>query len=305
MHTLRKKLPGLNGLVTFEAAARHLNFTEAARELCVSQAAVSRQIRRLEEQLGTALFQRAHRALRLTAAGKRLHDAVTMGLGHIANTASDIASPGKDGQIRVASTVAFATFWLMPRLNGFRQSYPNVDVNVTASDRSDDLYAEGFDIALTCGDKHPPGQDAYFLFTELVYPVCSPDYLKAHPGLKTPEDLLGERLLHLDERLWRDIGWEPIDWSIWLDKCGVRDTPEQHGLMLNNYPMLVQAALDGQGIALGWQHLVGHLLESGRLVRPIEKAWDSQRGFYMIVSANRPIRAEIAALRDWVLASVD
>ena len=302
MYPLKKKLPGLNGLVTFESAARHLSFTQAATELSVSQAAVSRQIRRLEEHLGTSLFHRKHRELQLTAAGKKLHQAVTMGLGHIANTAWEICTTRTSGQIRMATTIAFATFWLMPRLSGFRKTYPHVDVHVVASDRSEDMFAEGVDLALVCGDKHPPGQEAYFLFTELIYPVCSPEYLKSRRRLKTPEDLLGERLLHLDDKLWRDIGWEPINWSIWLEKCGIKAKPELHGLTLNNYPMLVQAALDGQGIALGWQHLVGHLLDAGKLVRPIKKAWDSQRGFYLVVSSDPPLSEEIIALRDWILA---
>ncbi len=302
MTTLKRKLPGLNGIITFEAAARHLSFTRAAAELCVSQAAVSRQIRRLEEHLGTALFTRGHRSLRLTDGGRRLHQAVTMGLEHIASVASEVSQPRESARIQVATTVALATFWLMPRLNAFRQSHPDVDVRVVASDRREDHFAEEVDVVLACGERHPPGREIYFLFSERIFPVCAPDYLQGR-RLGGPAALPGERLLHLDHRHWDDIGWEPIDWTVWLGHFGLRYQPAHPILTFNNYPMLVQAALEGEGIALGWQHLVEHLIEAGRLVRPVGGSLDSGRGYYLVVGADAPARPEVGALRDWILAS--
>jgi len=303
MPSLRRRLPGINGLVTFEAAARHLNFTRAADELCVSQAAVSRQIRRLEEQLGATLFERANRAVRLTPAGRKLQQSVAMGLEHIANTAREIGQAHDARPIRIATTVAFATFWLMPRLNAFRRAQPQIDLHLTASDREEDIFADGVDISLTCGEKHNPGRDAYYLFGEVSFPVCSPGYLRSHRSrLREPADLLHEKLLHLDERQWQGIGWEPIDWPLWLRQCGVEAAARMHGLTLNNYPMLVQAAIDGEGIALGWRHLCEELLATGKLVRPIKKSWDSKRGFYLVISATD--NPDVAALRDWLLANV-
>lgn len=301
MRYLKKKLPGINGIITFEAAARHLSFTAAAAELCVSQAAVSGQIRRLEERLGVALFQRTHRSLRLTNAGHKLYLAVTMGLEHIANTASEISQVRQGGQIQVAASVAFATFWLMPRLHAFRNAFPEVNVRVLASDRRQDQFSKGVDIVLACGDVHLPGQTSYFLFSEQVFPVCSPAYL-GDRRLRWVQELLGERLLHLDNRLWDDLGWEPIDWSLWLAQFGVHYQPTHPLLTFNNYPMLVQAAVDGQGIALGWLHLLEAQLAEGKLVRPLAECWDARRGYYLVVTADPPMRDEIAALRDWLLA---
>lgn len=302
MSTLKKKLPGLNGIITFEAAARHLSFTEAAVELCVSQTAVSRQIRRLEEQIGVRLFVREHRCLHLTSAGRKFHRAVTLGLEHMANAAEEISRSHSDSQIQVATTVAFATYWLMPRLHAFRDRFANVDVRVLASDRYADQFSEEADIILACGDQHSPGQEIHFLFSEMIFPVCAPAYLKSR-YLKKPADLLSEKLLHLDPRHWDDIGWEPVDWTVWLAQFGVDYDPKHPILTFNNYPMLVQAAIDGQGIALGWLHLVEGLLADGKLVRPIAEVWDSQRGYYLVMPATFTASEEVVALKNWLLAS--
>lgn len=305
MRRLRRKLPSLTGLITFEAAARHLSFTNAAAELHVTQAAVSRHIRTVEQLLGTSLFHRRHRALELTAAGRKFHQAVNMGLEHIANVADEISAMRSSGQVTVAATLAFASFWLMPRLALFRKAFPDIDVRVLASDRSSELQADGVDIAFTCGDAHSAGHEAHFLFTEEVFPVCSPGYLKDRPPIRTPEDLLHQTLLHLDEEHWTKIGWSPISWQLWLEKNGIKAVPEQHGLWFNNYLMVVQAVLDGQGIALGWRHLISDLLARGALVQPVEGVLNSQRGYFLVVLANAPRSEETIAFRDWILANID
>lgn len=304
MHKLRRRLPPLTGLTTFEAAARHLSFTNAAAEMNVTQAAVSRQIRSLEEHLGAPLFRRQHRSLQLTAKGKQLHQAVTMGLEHIANVAWEISTTRSSGQITVAATIAFAAFWLMPRLARFHKAFPKIDVRVLASDRNPELDADDIDIAFTCGDTHQVGQEAHFLFTEEVFPVCSPRYLASRPPINTAGDLLGETLLHLDEEHWSRLGWSPINWPVWLESNGIETVPEQHGLWLNNYPMVVQAALDGQGIALGWRHLIEDLLLRGLLVRPVEGVLNSQRGYFLVVSTSTPLSEEAIAFRDWILGGI-
>lgn len=304
MHKLRRKLPSLNSLTTFEAAARQLSFTRAASELHVSQAAVSRQIRRLEEHLGVTLFHRQHRSLRLTAAGKRFQQAVIMGLEHIAGAADEIAVQRGSDLITVGATIAFATYWLMPRLARFHKAYPEIDVRVRASDYRSDLEAEEIDIAFTCGDSHPVGREAHFLFTEQAFPVCSPAYLQAHPRLQRPEDLLQHTLLHLDDVVWERIGWSPITWQTWLERYCIGTLPQRRGLWFDNYPMIVQAALNGDGVALGWQHLVGDLVACDALVRPIEGILDSQRGFFMLLAGDRPASDATNAFRDWILADV-
>lgn len=304
MHKLRRKLPTIAGLTTFEVAARRLSFTNAAAELHVTQAAVSRQIRALEEQLGAALFHRQHRSIRLTAAGKRFLEAVTLGLDHIASAANSIATVRRTEMVTVSATIAMANFWLMPRLAKFRKAYPDVDVRVLASDSNPDLAAGEVDVAFTCGDAYQPSHDAHFLFTEEIFPVCSPAYLESRPGLKTTENLLGETLLHLDDEHWRRLGWSPINWTTWLERSGIKGAPEQHGLLLNNYPMVIQEALAGHGIALGWRHLVSEHLVSGALVRPVADVVDSQRGYFLVVSVHAPLSKEVAAFRDWILSDI-
>ena len=300
MISLKRQLPGLNGLVTFEAAARHLGFTRAAAELHVSQAAVSRQVRRLEEQLGTSLFHRQHRSLKLTEAGHRLRDAVTIGLSHIAGVAQDIGENSATTQIQIATTVAFATYWFLPRLNEFRQQHPDVDVRVLASDRYQDHLADDVDIALTCGIQGVPGWRTDRLFSEVVFPVCSPEYLASHPVCGV-SDLPDHTLLNLDPHHWEEIGWEPVDWPLWLKQFGVIYRPRHPTITFNNYPMLVEAALAGEGIALGWRHLSESLLEQARLVRPIPEEWDFRRSYFLAIREQPPPYSESAALREWLL----
>jgi len=296
MRRLRAKLPSANALVVFEAAGRHLSFTRAAAEMRITQAAVSRQIRALEERLGTRLFDRSHRALRLTAQGRRLHQAVTLGLEHIARAFEELQGPDAGRQLTVATTLAFASFWLMPRIPRFRSTHPDIDVRVVASDREVDPGAEDVDAVVRYGRQRWPGFDALTLLDEEVFPVCSPGYLAGRPGIGTPADLRDETLLHLDEE---DPSW--IGWDAWLERMGVGSPPLKRGLRVSNYPMLVQAAVDGQGVALGWRHLVDELIARGALVRPMAVSLRTDEAFHLHVPAEGALEAETAAFRDWIL----
>lgn len=298
MRGLKKRLPSPNALLTFEAAARHLSFTRAAMELFVSQTAVSRQIRRLEDRVGKALFRRKHRALELTEDGKRLHHAVTLGLGHIASAMDEIVGSGQE-QIQIATTVAFATYWFAPRLGRLRASYPNADVRVLASDRDQDQLTDAVDLALICGHRDVPGWSMTRLFPEVVFPVCSPAYLERHP-VSGPGDLPNHTLLHLDRQHWEDVGWAPVDWTVWLGKFDIEYEPPHPIVTFNNYPMLVDAALNGEGVALGWRHLSERHLAKGWLVRPIEEEWNFERSYYLALHQRAAPSPELLALHDWL-----
>lgn len=300
MQGLKKRLPTPNALLTFEAAARHLSFTRASAELFVSQTAVSRQIRRLEERVGRPLFRRKHRALELTEHGKQLHHAVTLGLGHIANAMDEIRDVGEE-QIQIATTVAFATYWFAPRLGRFRAKYPTADVRVLASDRDQDQLTDAVDLALICGHRDMPGWTMSRLFPEVVFPVCSPDYLRRHP-VDGPADLPNHSLLHLDRQHWEDVGWTPVDWTLWLAKFGIEYEPPHPLVTFNNYPMLVDAALNGEGIALGWRHLSERHLSKGWLVKPVEEEWDFERSYYLALHQRTAPSPELLALHDWLLS---
>jgi len=302
---LSRKLPGLNGLITFEAAARLLSFTLAADELCVTQAAVSRQIKRLEEQLDCLLFVRLGRNLALSSEGERLFQAVSMGLGYISLACDDIRNGSELEQVSVAATHAFSSFWLMPRLRAFQQQYPDIKVHVVATDNAREQRSDKVDIAITCGDSGLQNHEKHYLFAEQAFPVCSPDYLKTHPRPELIEDLLQHRLLHMDTQVWENLGWEPIDWPAWMKHFGI-DAAElkPRGLTFNNYYMLIQAALEGEGIGLGFEHSIGDLVNKERLVKLTKHSWLTGRGYYLAVQSHRKEVAEVKALQTWLLNSL-
>jgi LysR family glycine cleavage system transcriptional activator len=208
MAILRNRLPPANSLVTFEAAARHLNFTRAATELRVTQAAVSRQVQLLEDNLGVQLFERRPRGLALTAPGQRLHAAVTMGLGHIATTAADLRRVRREGELTVSTSVTFANYWLMSRVAKFRAAHPDIQLRLVASAPVRDLTASGIDLAVRYGRGKWAGVEAVHLLDNHVFPVCAPSYMARRRPLQSVTDLLQETLLHLVEfdRNW--VSWE-------------------------------------------------------------------------------------------------
>jgi LysR family glycine cleavage system transcriptional activator len=296
MAKLRDRLPPPNSLVVFEAAARHLSFTRAALELRVTQAAVSRQIRILEDHLGTALFERGHRALELTPDGKRLHDAVVMGLEHIANASAEIRRGDDRSAITIASSVTFAAYWLMARVAQFRAIHPEIDLRLVATARSRDLANSQLDLTIRYGRGGWPEVVAHPMFNNDILPVCAPSYLARHGPIRQPADLRSQVLLHLAEF---DRNW--VTWETWLRSFGVAPPAQQTGLFFDHYMVLLQAALSGHGIALCGGRLAEDFLTRGDLVRPIDAALRSDHSFYLLHRADRPLRAQAVRFRDWLL----
>lgn len=306
MTSLKRELPPLNALVTFEAAARLNSFTRAADELHVTQAAVSRQIQRLERQLGTRLFHRSHRSLALTGAGRRLQEAVTSGLDHITRGVRRVRMTTTEPPVTLAATIAFANYWLMPRLHALRRQHPDTDVRVLADDRPLDPDADDVDIVIAFGSESDrPGHHQHLIGGERVVPVCAPSYLAARPHLRAarPGDLLAEELLHLDPEHWRRLRGTVIDWPVWFDHFGVSPRAGLHGLRLNNYTMLLDAALAGQGIALGWRPVIDDLLTSGRLAALIDEELPTACGYSTAVARDRPMTPAVRRVHDWLLQS--
>lgn len=304
MTSLKRELPPLNALVTFEAAARLASFTRAARELHVSQAAVSRQIARLEQQLGTRLFHRGQRRLELTGAGRRLQESVTSGLGEIAGGVRRVRMSGDEPPVTVAATIAFANYWLMPRIHGLREHHPGIDVRILAGDRELDPAADDVDIVICYGEEHePPGQRRALLGAEVIVPVCSPAYRAAHPELATagPADLAAQHLLHLDPEHWNRLHGVVIDWPVWFDQYGVRLDTGLHGIRMNNYPMLLDAVAAGRGIGLGWRPVIDDLLADGRIVPAIDEWMETPRGYYAAVATDRPLSRQAGEVHRWLL----
>ncbi len=297
MRSLRSKLPPVNSLVAFEASARHLSFTRAGQELLISREAVSRQIRILENHLGINLFVRLYRALELTAAGKELHAVVAEGLTNIARSAASLQRLHQESKVSITATIAIASFWLTPRLPRFRSAHPNVEIRVNVSDIPPDLLAEGIDLGLRYGDGNWPGLTVIHLFDVESIPVCSPDYVRRVGQMKSPEDFLENTLLSLD-----GPAHSLENWNWWMEELGVPMPASARLLGFDSYANVIQAAVDGQGLALGFSHVVGDLLDQGRLVRPIEHA--CSKGLAVFLVAPRGIRLTPNAkdFHDWIIS---
>ncbi|MFO1037526.1 MAG: LysR substrate-binding domain-containing protein [Geminicoccaceae bacterium] len=296
MPVLRRTLPPVNGLVVFEAAGRHLNFTRASEELALTQSAVSHQIRQIEEHLGVTLFQRQGRGLKLTREGDRLHRAVSMGLEHIAQVAIELRRHRGRADLTVASSVTFASYWLMARLARFRAANPAIELRLVAAAPIQDLAGAGIDLAVRYGDGRWPGTNAVKIFDNEIWPVCAPSYLADRARPSRVEDLLDETLLHLDRF---DRNW--VTWKAWLADHGVEEAPRRRGIEFGNYLVLLQGALRGEGVALCGRRLAEDFIGRGELVRPIEATMHSDRAFWLIYPKDLPLSPSAAAFRDWLV----
>jgi len=293
------RLPPLHLFHTFEAVARHRSFTLAAGELCLTQSAVSRQVKTLEDALALRLFRRLHRAIELTAEGQRLFESVTRGLDDVSACLAALGAAAKAPQITVCASVAFAWFWLMPRLERFGALQPDVDLRVLATDQPVLPGAGEVDVAILFGSGQWEGLEAQLLFGERVYPVCSPDYPRDHPVMRCPEDLLDQTLLHLE---YGKPSFGGVAWRTWLLRQGVNGQPVRRGLRFNSYPMVLQAAEAGHGVALGWSYITDPLLAEGRLVCPVDRTLETLDGYYLCTSKVAGQSPGISSFLEWINA---
>ena len=294
----RNALPPLDLLVGFEAAARHLSFTKAGAELHLTQSAVSRQIKELEEQLGAPLFQRRHRALTLTEAGHQMYASTAQVLATMRAATERIRAQSGRRTLAVTTTHSFAALWLIPRLAGFTRDHPGVDVRITAETRVQDLERDGLDIALRHGPAALAGPNAVRLFGEKVFPVCSPKLLKKKP-LQKPSDLQHHVLLQYDDPDGRHP-W--LHWKTWLEVERIADLRPASTLSFSGYEQIIPAAVAGHGVALGRSPLVKDLLASGELVAPFKSQADPARAYFAILSANAAGRPEVRDFVEWLKA---
>jgi DNA-binding transcriptional LysR family regulator len=297
MHKTLRRLPSLDFLRGFEAAGRRLSFTLAAEELFLTQSALSRQVKALEEALGVPLFERRHRALALTKQGATFHRAVTEKLRELAAAADALQAPQHEPGLTVSTTVSFASLWLIPRLSGFRAAHPAIDVYVSADDRTVDLSKGDVDLAIRyLAHPHAPG-NATFLFGERFMPVASPALVKRGPRLAKPADLAHHVLLHFDDPEGR-TPW--INWSAWLASNGAAGLKAAGASRFSLYDQVIQAAIDGQGVALGRIPLISGVLDRGLLVAPFGKRYDAPRGYYAIPAPHAHAQAEVLAFVEWL-----
>jgi len=289
-------MPSLDLLQGFEAAARHLSFTKAGAELFLTQSAVSRQIKELEDQLGVALFHRRHRALVLTEAGQQLYAAAAQVLTTMRNATSRLKATSGREPLSVTTTHSFAAMWLIPRLAGFTRTHPGVDVRITADTRVQDLERDGLDLAIRHGPALLAGPNAVRLFGERVFPVCSPGLLKKKP-LREPADLKNHTLLQYDDP---DARHPWLHWKTWLEVARVADLRPAGTLTFSGYEQIIPAAVAGHGVALGRTPLVKDLLADKKLVAPFTSSADPARAYFVITSQASASRPEVAGFVAWL-----
>ena len=296
-----RHIPGLQSLKAFDASARHLNFTRAAQELNVTPAAVSHQIKELEESLGVTLFQRTSRHMQLTRQGQILKPAVSDALEGLTRALQRIRQSDNPMRVQVTASPSIAAKWLVPRLDRFLDSVPGADVRIDVSSDPLDFDREDIDVAIRFGDGVYPGLNVEKLFHDTLFPVCSPELLKGAKRLREPRDLLQFTLIHMD---WEAQGAVWPNWRMWMKAAGVKDFNDTRGLHFSQTSLAIQAAIDGHGVALGDSTLVGDDLAAGRLVKPFELSLRSpaQFAYHLITRQDTADRPMTKAFRNWILA---
>jgi LysR family transcriptional regulator, glycine cleavage system transcriptional activator len=305
MHRKRFHLPPLDLIQGFEAAARTLSFTKAAEELLLTQSAVSRQIRSLEDHLGVALFERRPRRLELTEQGHALYRTAAELLERLQETTNRLRSDAAALQLTVTTTGGFASLWLIPRLRSFTALHPDVDVRISATYKAIDLERSGVDVAVRFCKPDEAPEGAIRLFDEELFPVCSPSLQTGgeagaltegrHP-LRAVPDLAHHSLLHIDHA--RDH----MDWDTWLAAQGHAGLRPAGSIRFDTYEQMIQAAVGGQGVAMGIGRLVHGLMASGQLVAPFGESAVGSRAYFIIRSAQTRDRPHVRAFVDWLVA---
>ncbi len=292
---MARRLPPLNALRSFEAAARHLSFTKAANELNVTQAAVSHQVKTLEEALGVKLFRRLNRALLLTEPGQSYLPPVRDALDMLASATQRLTRQDETGILTVSALPSLASIWLVPRLNRFLEANPEIQVRLDASEGLADFENGDVDVGIRYGRGNYPGLHTERMMTEDIFPVCAPTLPTAARPLARPEDLKHHTLLHDDLRL---------DWRMWLMAAGVTDVDPVRGLTFNASDMLIRAAIEGQGVALGRSALAADALADGRLIKPFDVILPADYAYYFVCAERDIDRPKVRAFRDWLFSDI-
>ncbi|MEX0364880.1 MAG: LysR substrate-binding domain-containing protein [Ruegeria sp.] len=293
----RKLLPPLDYLLAFEAAAQLGSFARASEQLNLSETAISRKVRLLEQHYDLPLFVRGHRSITLTSHGAALLSSVGQSLDILRDASEDIFAHHTNNTVTLAATNSVAALWLMPRLRTFRRSNTRVKIMLVASDSDEECMSEEMDLTILRGEGNWPGFEARMLFGETVFPVCSPGYLHRVPQAARLKDLPEVDLIEV-----RSSHTEWMDWRTWLGHQGAEDVTLDRAAFFNTYPLAIQAAVDGLGVALGWGHLVDHLLDAGKLVRPVQQSYArTESGYFLLRNLEKKRFAEQEIVEDWLV----
>jgi LysR family transcriptional regulator, glycine cleavage system transcriptional activator len=288
-----RRLPSLNALKAFEAAARHESFTRAAQELCVTQGAVSQQVKALEDELGVRLFWRDRQKLVLTDAGKSYLEIVRDAFDRLRMGTERLLQRERSGSLTITTSPNFAAKWLVHRLGRFAEAHPGIDLRVSATMHHVDLVREDIDLAIRHGDGRWPGMHVTRLCTEELFPVCSPQLMKGSRPLRSPNDVIAHTLLHVNDA---------TEWAHWLARASVQGADHARGIILNQASMAIDAAIGGQGLALARTALVSWDLLAGRLVRPFRERVAASYAFWIVCPKAVAELPKIATFRSWLLA---
>jgi DNA-binding transcriptional LysR family regulator len=288
-------MPPLTALTVFEAAARLSSFTKAAEELGITQAAVSRQIHLLEEDFGFSLFVRLHRKVLLTDEGKALSNASSSAFNLMAETVAELRRGSASNDLTISATVAFSHFWLVPKISEFSRQHPNINLRIVTQDDMPDLKRGEMDVAIRFGNGMWPDGHAEALFEDEVFPVCSPDFARSAGPIEAPADLINYPLISNETA---DPMW--TGWNEWLSSFSVVVPRKILGLRCSFYTEAIYAALNGQGIALGWKHLVQDLLDHNRLIRLTDVAIKPRGAYFAVVPTRRRDKEAVNLFRAWL-----
>ncbi|HYF06664.1 MAG TPA: transcriptional regulator GcvA [Acetobacteraceae bacterium] len=291
-----RRLPSLNALKAFEAAARHESFTRAAEELCVTQGAVSHQVKALEAGLGLRLFDRGSQGLTITEAGRAYLEVVRDAFDRIAFGTERLLERQGAGTLTVSTSPNFAAKWLVHRLGRFAETHPGIELRVSASLQHVDFAREDVDLAIRHGDGSWPTLHATRLCAETLFPVCSPALLRGRHALRTPPALKHHTLLHINDRR---------AWEQWVEHAGVKGLDLAKGPIFNQASMAIDAAVDGQGVTLARSALAAWDLIAGRLVRPFGPDLPVPFAYWIVGPKATAELPKIVAFRTWLLAEAN
>ena len=289
---MSRKIPPLNSLRAFEAAARHMSFTKAAEELFVTQAAVSHQVKSLEDFLGIRLFRRLNRRLLLTDEGQAYLPRLSQALDLMHEATHQLLSAGATGSLTVSVLPSFAAAWLVPRLGRFRERHPDIDLRIDPAREVVDFARGDVDVAIRWGKGEYPGLQADRLMNEDTFPVCSPDLLWGNHPLRSPQDLVHHTLLHDDSH---------GDWRTWLLAADVEGVDPNRGVVFTESSLLIQAAMAGQGVALARSVLAADGLADGKLVRPFGQNLPREFAYYLVCPLDTAEQPKVQAFREWLI----
>lgn len=298
MNKININLLSNKSLLAFHIAAKTSSFTRAAHTLNVGQPAISHAVRQLESLLDTTLFKRQHDGVKLTDEGEILAQHLEKGFTEIQNGLEALIKRNQH-EITLYTPTALASHWLMPRIAQFKRSYPDIQLRCITQDTDNEVLQGQFDLCFPHGQISWDGFERYKFVDELITPICSPAYLKSAPPLKSIEDLPRHALIHLEERYTARFNWRRLfeDSNLTYRNSSTDNT-------FNDYSIVLQAASEGQGVALGWKHLLGPLIEQGKLVTPLDVEIKTDHPFYMIMPKNRAKNQSVILLRDWLLAEI-